>query len=133
MKSLFKYKELTNTESIIMEQLWKLEKPSSLKEITAFLNTQLKKEWKQQTVGTYLSQLEKIGMIEVDKRFSKLHLYFPSYKKEDFFEMCAHKFVEQAFDNSLSSFMAAFTKAKKLSKKEADELIKLIHDYHDSL
>ena len=109
-----------------MEQLGKIDQPLSLKEITEFLNKQLNKEWKQQTVGTYLSHLQKAGIIKTDKRFSKLYLYFPSCTKEEYLEKCACNFVEQVFDNSLSSFIAAFAKEGKISQRDAEELKKLI-------
>lgn len=121
-----KFSGLSNTEKKIMEQLWKIEQPLSLKEITEFLNEQLNKEWKQQTVGTYLTHLQKAGLIKANKRFSRLYLYFPSYTKEEYLEKCACNFVEQVFDNSLSSFIAAFTKEGKISKEDAEELKKLI-------
>lgn len=126
MDKIFKFSGLSSTQTKIMEQLWKIEQPLSLKEITEFLNEQLDKNWKQQTVGTYLTQLQKVGMIKANKRFSNLYLYFPSYTKEEYLEKCAYNFIEQVFDNSLSSFMAAFTKEGKISKKEAEELKKLI-------
>ncbi len=123
---IFNFTGLSNTEIKIMEQLWKIDQPLSLKEITEFLNKQLNKEWKQQTVGTYLSHLQKAGIIKTDKRFSKLYLYFPSCTKEEYLEKCACNFVEQVFDNSLSSFIAAFAKEGKISQRDAEELKKLI-------
>ncbi|RKI99413.1 transcriptional regulator [bacterium D16-54] len=126
MGKIFNFTGLSNTEIKIMEQLWKIDQPLSLKEITEFLNKQLNKEWKQQTVGTYLSHLQKAGIIKTDKRFSKLYLYFPSCTKEEYLEKCACNFVEQVFDNSLSSFIAAFAKEGKISQRDAEELKKLI-------
>ena len=126
MGKIFNFTGLSNTEIKIMEQLWKIDQPLSLKEITEFLRDRLNKEWKQQTVGTYLSHLQKAGIIKTDKRFSKLYLYFPSCTKEEYLEKCACNFVEQVFDNSLSSFIAAFAKEGKISQRDAEELKKLI-------
>jgi predicted transcriptional regulator len=36
--------------------------------------------------------------------------------------------LEKAFDNSLPTFLAAFLQDKKLSKKEADEIKKMIKE-----
>jgi len=38
------------------------------------------------------------------------------------------KLLEKTFDNSLPAFMAAFLQGKKLSKKEAEELKKMIEE-----
>lgn len=51
MKKSFK---LSETELQILDILWQLPEPSSLKEIMDFLNERLNKSCKQQTVGTYL-------------------------------------------------------------------------------
>ncbi len=109
-----------------MEVLWQLPEPSSLKETLDFLNGRLNKSWKQQTVGTYLSHLEEAGLISVDKRFSRLHLYFPACTREEYMQSYLQKLVETSFDNSIVNLVAAFTGGKKLPEKDAQELRKLI-------
>ena len=51
------YYSLSDTEKKIMELLWQLEEPLSLRETMDYLNEKLNKDWKQQTIGTYLSHL----------------------------------------------------------------------------
>lgn len=123
MKKPFK---LSETEQQIMDILWQLSEPSSLKEIMDFLNERLDKSWKQQTVGTYLTHLEKAGLISVDKRFARLHLYFPACTREAYMQSYLQKLVETSFENSIVNLVAAFTGGKKLSEKDAEELRKLI-------
>ena len=51
---------LTSTEAEIMEMFWKQNAPLSFKEIMDYVVTFLKKDWKSQTLNTYLSNLKKI-------------------------------------------------------------------------
>ena len=46
------YYSLSDTEKKIMELLWQLEEPLSLRETMDYLNEKLNKDWKQQTIGT---------------------------------------------------------------------------------
>lgn len=123
MKDIFK---LTDTEQSIMELLWELNEPLSLREMVEYLNVKLHKNWKKQTVGTYLSHLQQEGLIWADKRGVRFYLYEPTCTKEEYKQMCVRRLVEKSFDNSIASFVAAFTGGKKLSKEEADELRKLL-------
>ena len=120
------YYSLSDTEKKIMELLWQLEEPLSLREIMDYLNEKLNKDWKQQTIGTYLSHLEKAGLVRIDKRFARSYLYFPACTKEEYTQKYLQKLVSESFNNSIADLVCAFTGGKKLSKKDLKELQKLI-------
>lgn len=46
--------------------------------------------------------------------------------KNDFFAVQSEQFVDETFDGSLPAFIAAFTRRKKLSKNEIDEIQAMI-------
>ena len=120
------YYSLSDTEKKIMELLWQLEEPLSLRETMDYLNEKLNKDWKQQTIGTYLSHLEKAGLVRIDKRFARSYLYFPACTKEEYTQKYLQKRVSESFNNSIADLVCAFTGGKKLSKKDLKELQKLI-------
>ena len=120
------YYSLSDTEKKIMELLWQLEEPLSLRETMDYLNEKLNKDWKQQTIGTYLSHLEKAGLVRIDKRFARYYLYFPACTKEEYTQKYLQKLVSESFNNSIADLVCAFTGGKKLSKKDLKELQKLI-------
>ncbi len=120
------YYSLSDTEKKIMELLWQLEEPLSLRETMDYLNEKLNKDWKQQTIGTYLSHLEKAGLVRIDKRFARSYLYFPACTKEEYTQKYLQKLVSESFNNSIADLVCAFTGGKKLSKKDLKELQKLI-------
>ena len=120
------YYSLSDTEKKIMELLWQLEEPLSLRETMDYLNEKLNKDWKQQTIGTYLSHLEKAGLVRIDKRFARSYLYFPACTKEEYTQKYLQQLVSESFNNSIADLVCAFTGGKKLSKKDLKELQKLI-------
>jgi len=46
--------------------------------------------------------------------------------REDFYALQSEMFVDETFEGSLPLFLAAFSRRKKLSEKEIDELYKLL-------
>ena len=48
--------------------------------------------------------------------------------KEDYYACQSEQYVESSFGGSLPGFLAAFTRKKKLSKSEVDELKKIIEE-----
>ncbi|MCR5321333.1 MAG: BlaI/MecI/CopY family transcriptional regulator [Lachnospiraceae bacterium] len=46
--------------------------------------------------------------------------------KEDFYSAKSEQIVEDSYEGSLPAFIAAFTSHKKLSKKEVDEIQRMI-------
>ena len=120
------YYSLSDTEKKIMELLWQLEEPLSLRETMDYLNEKLNKDWKQQTIGTYLSHLEKAGLVRIDKRFARSYLYFPACTKEEYTQKYLQKLVSESFNNSIADLVCAFSGGKKKKKKDLKELQKLI-------
>ncbi len=113
---------LTHTEQRIMELLWDLNKPLSLKETMDYLNSRLSKQWKEQTVGTYLCNLQKADLIQVDKLGARFYIYSPMCTEEEFKQRCTKKIIENSFDGSVGKFVAAFTGGKKLPAEDVEEL-----------
>ena len=118
--------KLSNTEQAIMEIFWEAEGALTFKEIMTLANEKLNKNWKKQTVNTYLANLQKAGLLLADKRCARAYFYSPAYTREEYTQLCVRGLVEESFGNSIFNFVSAFTGGKKLSKEDADELRKLI-------
>ena len=84
-----------------------------------------KKNWKKQTLNTYLTNLQRMGLIGTDKG-TRHYLYFARCTREELIRDWTRRMVEECFDNSISSLVAAFTGGKKLSEEEAEKLRQLI-------
>lgn len=116
---------LTKTEMELMDIFWESGRSYGFKELLEYAHETLGKEWKKQTLSTYLTKLQRMGLLDVDAS-SKNYIYSALCSKEEYIHQWTEKLVKTTFDNSISKFVFAFTGGKKLSKEEAEELRKLI-------
>ena len=80
--------------------------------------------WKKSTTYTVLRKLCEKGLFQnIDGIVTSV------ISKAEFDSAKSHKFVDDNFGGSLPSFIAAFTGRKKLSKKEVDEIQKMIDSF----
>ena len=117
---------LTNTELQIMELLWQAKEPMTFREIMAVAVSEWKKTWKVQTLSTYLTNLQRMGMIEADKSVTPYHAYYASCTKEQHIHQWTKKMVKECYGNSIARLMCAFIGEGTLSEEEAGELRKLL-------
>jgi len=105
-------------ETKFAELMWDNE-PISSGDLVRLCEKEL--SWKKSTTYTMLRRLCERGIFQnADSVITSL------ISRQDFAALQSEKFVEETFDGSLPRFLAAFTRRKKLSKKEIDELQKLI-------
>ena len=122
MKNFF---GLTAVEVELMELFWNTSEPLSFKEVMDYVTTVLNKAWKKQTLNTYLSNMQKAGLIQAE-RSSYRYRYMAACTKDESIQRWTQKLVEDSYDNSIGNFVAAFTGGQKLSEEEAEKLRKLI-------
>ena len=77
--------------------------------------------WKRQTSYTVLKRLCERGIFKQEGRTITACI-----SREEFYAMQSEQFVEETFDGSLPAFLAAFVNGKKFSRKEIEELQKVI-------
>lgn len=116
---------LTNTEMQIMELLWQVDGPVTFREIMDTSSNEWGKNWKVQTLSTYLITLQKMGLVESERNGCS-NAYRAVCTKEEHIHNWTKKLVETCFDNSFSRFALAFVGKGKLSKEDAEELKKLL-------
>ena len=118
---------LTNTELLIMELLWSEGRPMSFREIMDVATKEWIKDWKVQTLNTFLNGLQKMGMIRAERSMtSSYNVYYPLYTKEQHIHKWTKEMVEVCYDNSFRRLVSAFIGDGKLSKEDAEELKKLL-------
>lgn len=82
--------------------------------------------WKKSTTYTMLKRLESKGIFKNNNGVVKSLI-----KKDDFYAEQSKLFVDKTFEGSLPRFIAAFTRSKKMSDKEIDELQRLIDEHRE--
>lgn len=80
--------------------------------------------WKKPTTYTVLRKLCEKGLLQnVDGIVSSL------VSKEEFYSAKSEQIIEDSYEGSLPAFIAAFTSHKKLSRKEIDEIQRMIDTF----
>ncbi len=110
--------ELAAVQERFADIVWANE-PISSGELVKLCEKEL--NWKKPTTYTVLRKLCEKGLLQnVDGIVSSL------ISKEEFYSAKSEQIIEDSYEGSLPAFIAAFTSHKKLSKKEVDEIQKMI-------
>ena len=85
---------MSATEYYILNYLWSRETPGTFSEIMNYFNNEANKEWKKQTVNTFLTRLAQKGFLNIDKS-GKRAIYIPAVTKQKYFENYAQQIVDE--------------------------------------
>ncbi len=114
---------LTNTELLIMELLWKEARPMSFREIMDVARKEWKKEWKVQTLNTFLNGLQKTKLIRAERSLaSSYNVYYALVTREQHIHKWTKELVEVCYDNSLVYLVKAYIGDGQFSEQEKKEL-----------
>ena len=105
-------------ESHFADIIWANE-PLHSRELVKLCEREL--HWNRSTTYTVLRKLCERGIFQNNGGMVSSRL-----SRQDFYAAQSEQFVEEAFDGSLPAFIAAFTKHKALSPKEAAEIRRMI-------
>jgi len=86
--------------------------------------------WDIRTVKSLLARLVKKGALAYEP-YKNLYLYRPLLAEEEAIRPKLRKFMEQMFDGSLSMLLLHFSKQRKLSSAELQEIKKIIRDMEE--
>ncbi|HHX18840.1 MAG TPA: BlaI/MecI/CopY family transcriptional regulator [Clostridiaceae bacterium] len=107
-------------ESRFADIIWRHE-PLHSRELVKLCEQEL--NWKRSTTYTVLRRLCDRGFFKNEDGIVSSLL-----TRQEFYAMRSERFVDETFDGSLPAFLVAFTQRKKLTKKEIDELQRLIDE-----
>lgn len=119
--------EMSQSKSLIMDFLWKNDGGKGFSEIMEYLNGELHKNWKKQTINTFIRHLIDKGLISADTS-QKSRRYSAALTPAEYARGKADKILADFYDGSVEVFLSALTGGKKLSKELVDELDKMMKD-----
>jgi predicted transcriptional regulator len=114
-------KELTKAEEQVMQYIWKLEK-AFLKDIVEQFP---EPKPAYTTISTVIRVLVKKGFIDYNT-YSKVHEYYPTISKDDYFKKHFKGIVNNFFNGSVSNFASFFTEDEDLSISELEQIKKMV-------
>lgn len=113
--------ELTNCEVLVMKVIWHSEEVLSIQEITRAVNAAYDKDWKVQTVSTFLSKMVKKGYLDMQRK-GRYFFYYPLVTESEYGDQEIKKCVELWGDGKIDGLLAAFTKMHKLTEEEKQRI-----------
>ena len=110
--------KMTETEFEVADIIWQQEPILSTKLVAICIE---KFNWKKSTAYTILKRIENKGIIVNENGVIKSLI-----KKDEWETYESEKFINETFSGSLPKFLTAFSRGSRLTKKEIEELKKLI-------
>lgn len=106
---IMKLKNLTGCEQLIMKTVWDAEKELGLMEITQSVNETYQKNWKPQTVSTFLTRLVRKDYLK-SYRQGRVFYYRILVPQEDYVREMAEQFISFWYQGNVEAFLALFKK-----------------------
>lgn len=118
--------EMSQSESLIMHYLWR-EGAKSFVEIMTYLNKEEGRDWKKQTVNTFIKRLTDKGLVTADET-GKNRVYYAAVTNTEYEQGKAMKLLNDYYGGSIGSFLSALTGGKGVDKRFADELRSMVEE-----
>ena len=115
---------ISPAESTVMEVLWR-KYPQSADDIVAAL--QGKRPWQTATIKTLLNRLLKKRAITATKE-GRYYLYRPRVERGQYLFAESSSVIDRLFGGQIAPLVAHFSEHRKLSKKDLDELKRLVEE-----
>ena len=115
------FRELSDTEMEIMEVLWSSSEPKTFAWILDYFNSVKEKEWKKQTLSTYMLRLGEKDVIH-SKRVGRTFEYSPNMTVNEYESAKAKGILDNSYDGSIRNFMLALYEGNSVSEDEMSEL-----------
>ena len=121
-------KEITECEKVVMKCVWDSSQDLSMQEITEMVNTQHGKNWKTQTVSTFLARLVKKDYLKMYRK-GRCFYYQPLVDKEEYKDDVLKDYVQFWNGGSMASFVCGLFGKGMLSESDREEIKKKINEF----
>ncbi len=118
---------ISEAESIVIEVVW-AKNPIPTEDVVAALEHHGK--WQEATVKTLLNRLLKKGALKARKE-GRRYLYSPVLTRDQWLATESHGFLDRLFGGRVAPLVSHFSQQKKLSKKDIEDLKRLIQELED--
>ena len=116
---------ISESEWTVMKVVWTLGPCSAGQVIEAL--TRADASWHPKTIKTFLNRLVQKGALEVGKE-GRAYSYCPVVSEAECVDAVSESFLARVFGGSLKPMLAHFVDRKKLSRREIEELKRLLEE-----
>lgn len=121
-----KLEKLTDCEELVMKTVWDAEEELSLMEVMARVNDKYHKDWKPQTVSTFLARLVKKGYLK-HYRQGRVFFYQILVPLDVYKGQLTSDYVAFWNHNNADEFLCALSEGRPLRADEIERIQKLIN------
>lgn len=118
---------LSSVELELMEFIWQHKNGVYFKDLMQHFVKDCGKEWKRQSLRTFLLNLTHKGVLEIRKD-GKVYVYAATCTKKEHIQKWTKKLLEEVYDDSLTNFLCALGGETELSEEEMTELKEFIEE-----
>ena len=127
---IMKIKELPASELTVMKIIWDVKRPIQMGEIYQLAVEQYGKDWKYQTVSTYLRSLVKRGFLDMEPKGRGFD-YTPRISEDEYLRAAMGELAGFWGKQSLNYLASAISESGGLTEQDIQELERLIHAPND--
>ena len=113
--------KLTESEEIVMKSVWDSEKEPVLSDVVERVNSIYEKNWKPQTVSTFLAKLVQKRYLEL-QREGKIYSYKILVSETDYKRKLYLQHVHFWYHNDMKEFVMSMIENGDLSREALDKL-----------
>ncbi len=119
---------MTEAELEIMETLWAKGEPIYLGELLEVFNARTNKDWKKQTLNTFLVKMQQKNLVQAVEgaRFKK---YRPAVVREAYLEEASKAFLDRNYGGSFAKMLMTLNGGAKPDEKEIEALRQVLKEW----
>lgn len=116
---------LTKCEQLVMKSVWDAETELGLMDVVDIVNRRFQKEWKPQTVSTFLARLTRKGYLNC-YRNGRIFYYQILIPQEDYKAKMADEFLNFWNHDNADEFIHSIMQVRPLRSDEIDRINRFI-------
>lgn len=119
---------MTEAELDIMETLWAKGEPVFLGELLDDFNARTHKNWKKQTLNTFLFKMQQQNLVRAieGERFKR---YVPVITKEAYLDEATQNFLNRNYGGSCAKMLAMLSGGEKPDENEIEALRQMLKEW----
>ena len=116
------FEKLTESEEIVMKAVWDCKKAPVLSDVVERVNGFYGKDWKAQTVSTFLSKLVRKEYCRL-VRNGKIYTYIVLVKEADYRRKLYRQHISFWNNNDIVEFVSEMIKNKDLTREDIEKAL----------
>ena len=115
---------ISDAEWLVMKVIWALKTATARQVVEALARDTT---WKPKTIQTLITRLAQKGALAADTS-RRDYVFTPLVTEQECRQAVSRSFLARVFDGEIAPFLACLLERKKLSRKEAEELRRILEE-----